>query len=338
MLFLFLNQRALLFSQEREKASSLQHNADVNHLLTCTRRCAGGLGAFVTAPLDLVKTRLQSTMALGWKQTAATAPVGGRTLHILRLVYRADGVRGLWRGFVPAASAVVPSRGIYFYLYHQNVAWLSARVRNADLVHVSAAFVAGCAVSSILAPVWVVKTRMQMQNQAAIIGTAHLAGRPAPREYGGMLDCMRHIVREEGVRGLFRGMTLSWLGSTEGAIHFLIFERFKAYARARDPSIDDRTVPPLAFFVYAAIARLFATTITYPHEVVRTRVRQREAGDAYGRGVVRAFRSVYAAEGLRGYYNGMAAHLLRVVPNAAIVFVSFEFFAKLFGGNKHQRM
>lgn len=324
------------------RGSKPDREAFFHCFLITGRRCAGGLGAFVTAPLDLVKTRLQSTMALNWKQTAASVPMGARTWHILRLVYRSDGVAGLWRGFVPAASAVVPSRGIYFYLYHQNVAWLSARVRNQDVVHVGAAFVAGCAVSSILAPVWVVKTRMQVQNQASIIGAAHLganaAAAAAPPAYTGMLDCMRHIVREEGVRGLFRGMTLSWLGSSEGAIHFLIFERFKAYARARDPSIDDRTVPPLAFFVYAAIARLFATTLTYPHEVVRTRVRQREAGDDYGRGIVRAFRSVYATEGLRGYYNGMAAHLLRVVPNAAIVFVSFEFFAKLFGGNKHQRM
>ncbi len=298
--------------------------------------CAGALGAFVTAPLDLVKTRLQSTMAAGWKQTSADVSVGSRTWHILRLVYRQDGVRGLWRGFVPAATAVVPSRGIYFYLYHQNVAWLSARLRNSDAVHVTAAFLAGCAVSTALAPVWVIKTRMQMQNQAPIIGTAHLAGRPPPAEYAGMLDCARRTLREDGVRGLFRGMTLSWLGSTEGAIHFLIFERFKTYARARDPTIDDRTLPPLAYFVYAAIARVFATTITYPHEVVRTRVRQREAGEEYGRGMLRAFASVYRAEGMRGYYNGMAAHLLRVVPNAAIVFVSFEFFAKFFGGSRNK--
>lgn len=305
------------------------------------RSCAGGLGAFVTAPLDLVKTRLQSTMAAGWKETASRVSLGTRTWHILRLVYRADGVRGLWRGFAPTAAAVVPSRGLYFLFYHSNVALMAPRIPNADVVHVAAAVLAGCAVSTILAPVWVVKTRMQMQHQAAIIGEAHTGGAAAARlpEYRNGFDCLARVLREEGVRGLYRGMLLSYVGSTEGAIHFLIFERFKEYERARNPAVDERTVPPPIYFVYAAIARLFATTTTYPHEVVRTRVRQREAGEEYGRGIVHAVRSLYRAEGWRGFYNGMATHLLRVVPNAAIVFVSFEFFVKLFGAKlpEHQQ-
>lgn len=33
---------------------------------------------------------------------------------------------------------------------------------------------------------------------------------------------------------------------------------------------------------------------------------------------------VWQDEGLRGLYGGMSAHLLRVVPNTAIVFLTYE--------------
>lgn len=39
--------------------------------------------------------------------------------------------------------------------------------------------------------------------------------------------------------------------------------------------------------------------------------------------------TVWREEGVRGVYGGMSTHLLRVVPNTAIVFVTYEAVVKM---------
>ena len=62
---------------------------------------------------------------------------------------------------------------------------------------------------------------------------------------------------------------------------------------------------------------------TTASQVIRTRLRLREYPPRYT-GVFQAFARVAREEGFRGLYGGMGAHLLRVVPNAAILFLVVE--------------
>ena len=61
-------------------------------------------------------------------------------------------------------------------------------------------------------------------------------------------------------------------------------------------------------------------------EVVRTRLRQQVARDQRKyHSFVQTLVTVWREEGLRrGLYGGMSAHLIRVVPNTAIVFLTYE--------------
>jgi solute carrier family 25 protein 33/36 len=72
----------------------------------------------------------------------------------------------------------------------------------------------------------------------------------------------------------------------------------------------------------ASVAKLIAAVATYPHEVIRTRLR--EAGSVIYTGVFSGLALIYRQEGIRGLYGGMSAHLFRVVPNAAIMFLAYE--------------
>lgn len=46
-------------------------------------------------------------------------------------------------------------------------------------------------------------------------------------------------------------------------------------------------------------------------------------------GFIQTFNLVLKEEGVRALYGGMTAHLMRVVPNAAILFLSFELIISL---------
>jgi solute carrier family 25 protein 33/36 len=75
--------------------------------------------------------------------------------------------------------------------------------------------------------------------------------------------------------------------------------------------------------------------VTYPHEVLRTRLRESPVSPngANGttvavpkyRGLWQSARLIYMEEGMGALYGGLTAHLLRVVPNAAILFATVEF-------------
>jgi solute carrier family 25 protein 33/36 len=65
--------------------------------------------------------------------------------------------------------------------------------------------------------------------------------------------------------------------------------------------------------------------ITYPHEVLRTRLRQApENGVQKYKTLVQTGRLILQEEGPAALYGGMTAHLMRVVPNAAILFFCYE--------------
>merc|ERR1719221_1898946 len=69
------------------------------------------------------------------------------------------------------------------------------------------------------------------------------------------------IIREEGVRGLYRGFGPSLLLSTHGAVLLASYDHFKALY----PSVS----------VASFCAKVFATTATYPLQVLRAVMQQR---------------------------------------------------------------
>ncbi|KAJ1475911.1 mitochondrial carrier domain-containing protein, partial [Baffinella frigidus] len=80
---------------------------------------------------------------------------------------------------------------------------------------------------------------------------------------------------------------------------------------------------PSEYLCAAASAKVVASASTYPHEVIRTRMRERGAHDLY-KTAFGCVRRVWAEHGVRGLYAGMHTHLLRVVPNTAIIFFTYE--------------
>ena len=69
--------------------------------------------------------------------------------------------------------------------------------------------------------------------------------------------------------------------------------------------------------------------ITYPHEVLRTRLRQApENGIHKYTSLVQSAKLILKEEGVAALYGGMTAHLMRVVPNAAILFFTYELIIK----------
>ena len=313
---------------------------------------AGGLGgmtsATLTSPLDVLKTRLQSTFYQS--QLAASRAAKGipppsqlgflraswlhitETGQILGQIPKVEGWRALFKGLGPNLVGVVPARAINFWAYGNGKRVYSSLFfdgRETAGVHLLAAATAGIITGTATNPIWLVKTRLQLDKQNAGPGGQG-------RQYRNAWDCVRKTFRTEGIRGLYRGLSASYLGVSESTLQWVLYEQAKRSLSARErdlalsgrePTFWDRTVEWTGKLTAAGGAKFVAALTTYPHEVVRTRLRQAPedaAGNVKYKGLWNCFVTVFREEGMPALYGGLVPHMLRVVPSAAIMFGVYE--------------
>ncbi|KAI5463991.1 mitochondrial carrier domain-containing protein [Mariannaea sp. PMI_226] len=319
---------------------------------------AGGVGgmtaATLTAPLDVLKTRLQSDFYQAQIRASreAQAQVLGRlnparaalyhltdTLQILGAVYKTEGWRALFKGLGPNLVGVIPARAINFYVYGNGKRLISQYANNGEeaaWVHLSAGVAAGVVTSTVTNPIWMVKTRLQLDKNVS-----ERSGGAKIRQYRNSYDCVRQVIRDEGIRSLYRGMSASYLGVVESTMQWMLYEQMKVSLARREAEIVrsgrektawDTTIDWLGNSCAAGGAKLVAAVIAYPHEVARTRLRQApmENGLPKYTGLVQCFKLVWIEEGLMGLYGGLTPHLMRTVPSAAIMFGMYEGILRLF--------
>lgn len=249
----------------------------------------GGItAATLTAPLDVLKTRLQSDFYQAQIRASRTnaAHIASLnparaalyhltdTLQILGSVYRTEGGSALFKGLGPNLIGVVPARAINFYVYGNGKRLLAEhwnRGQEGPLVHLLAGGAAGVVTSTATNPIWMVKTRLQLDKNVAA-----RSGGATHRRYRNSADCVRQIVRDEGIRGLYKGMSASYLGVVESTMQWMLYEQMKVGLARREARIAasgrektwwDKTVDWTGKVGAAGSAKLIAAVIAYPHEV-----------------------------------------------------------------------
>ncbi|XP_032668141.1 mitochondrial carrier protein Rim2 [Odontomachus brunneus] len=140
------------------------------------------------------------------------------------------------------------------------------------------------------------------------------------------IECMRRIYQQSGILGFYKGIVASYVGISETVIHFVIYEAVKSWLAthgSRATRSDDRKTfrDFIEFMGAGSFSKTIASIIAYPHEVARTRLR--EEGSKY-RTFWQTLSTVSAEEGVRGLYRGLGTQLIRQIPNTAIIMATYE--------------
>lgn len=216
--FLFYNT-IKIYEQKGDTNKSL---GPVNHMIAASE--AGLLTLVLTNPIWVVKTRLclQYDNARSGGGAASAAEYSGMT-DALAKIYRKEGVRGLYRGFVPGIFGV--SHGAIQFMAYDELKNCYNDYRGVPLATKmgTIAYLSFSSISKIIAvavtyPYQVVRARFQDQYHS----------------YASIWDCVHKIWAHETWRGYYKGMGTNLLRVTPATmITFVTYEHVSEYLRRK---------------------------------------------------------------------------------------------------------
>nr|XP_048310553.1 solute carrier family 25 member 44 isoform X4 [Myodes glareolus] len=173
-------------------------------------------------------------------------------------------------------------------------------------------------------PFTLIRTRLQVQKGKSL--------------YHGTFDAFVKILRADGVAGLYRGFLVNTFTLISGQCYVTTYELTRKFVADYSQS---NTVKSL---VAGGSASLVAQSITVPIDVVSQHLMMQRKGEKMGRfqvpgnlegqGLI-AFgqtkdiiRQILRADGLRGFYRGYVASLLTYIPNSAVWWPFYHFYAE----------
>ncbi|KAG5241157.1 folate transporter [Salix suchowensis] len=191
-------------------------------------------------------------------------------LNIARLeviTYSIGWIKGLYAGFFPAVLGSTVSWGYIFSCNYSRAKQRYSKNRDEKLspsLHLASAAEAGALVCFCTNPIWLVKTRLQLQNPLH-----------QTRPYSGLYDAVKTIMREEGWRALYKGIVPSLFLVSHGAVQFTAYEElrkvivdFKAKQRKEDCEIaDTQLLNSVDYAILGGSSKIAAIILTYPFQL-----------------------------------------------------------------------
>jgi len=178
---------------------------------------AGGGSLICVYSLDYARTRLANDMKQVGKKGAGQKREFDGLIDCYVKTFKADGIFGLYRGFVISFVGIFVYRGLYFGLYDTIMPFLPSDVNYFFRFCVGY----GVTVSAGLAsyPIDTIRRRMMMTSGGGV-------------HYNSSMDCARQILKNEGWQSYFKGAGANIMRGIAGAMVISGFDVVKrAYVK-----------------------------------------------------------------------------------------------------------
>ncbi|KAG9134399.1 hypothetical protein Leryth_023784 [Lithospermum erythrorhizon] len=313
---------------------------------------SGAVSRTITSPLDVIKIRFQVQLepTIHWSLLRREAYAKSKYTGMLQAtkdIFREEGLRGFWRGNVPALLMVMPYTAIQFTVLNKLKTFVSGSSKSGLifilskkneildsvtwvaylLSFITSGAVAGCAATVGSYPFDLVRTILASQGE--------------PKVYPNMRSAFAEILRTRGFPGLYAGLTPTLVEIIPYAgLQFGTYDTFKRWVmewnhRSSYPNEDDDTLSSFQLFFCGLAAGSCAKAVCHPLDVVKKRFQieglqrdprygARVERDAY-KGMYDALRRIMYNEGWNGLYKGIVPSIIKAAPAGAVTFVAYEF-------------
>jgi len=174
----------------------------------------GATSITIVYPLDFARTRLVADVG----KNAAEREFKGLTDCIVKS-FRADGVvKGLYPGFIPSVQGIIVNRAIYFGAY--DTAKQLVGDKSSIFVRFALAQTVAAVAVTVAYPFDTVRRRLMMMSGEQ------------EKMYKGSWDCWNKIMKEEGVKGFYKGNFMNVLRSIGCALVLVGYDESIAILKA----------------------------------------------------------------------------------------------------------
>ena len=268
---------------------------------------SGGLGSVTAKTLTAPFSRITILM-----QIQSTNVQRKSAVEITRDIYNREGVAAFWRGNWASCLHRFPYSGITFLVQDRASEFLSNYEYPKYAIDFTSGAIGGGVAACMTYPLDVVRLRLSSQTG------------PRP-SYCGICDTIDRIARDQGARGFYKGLVPTLMHVVPSfAINFQVFGTLKRRYQTSHHEDSRKTIPLTEAFYYGCGAGFLSSAILFPIDLIR---RQMQA-DRYD-SMLAVARTVHKRNGFRGFYNGIASELIKVVPFVGIMFMTVEWLKKL---------
>ena len=265
---------------------------------------AGSLATCVIQPIDMVKVRIQIA---GESANAVKNPFA-----IASSIIRNEGFSSLYKGL----DAAIVRQLTYTTTRLGVFRWTSNQLKKDGekaLPFYKKAFAglfAGAVGAFVGTPADLALVRMQADTTLPV---------DQRRNYKGVSDAIRSIIRNEGVAGLWKGSTPTVVRAMALNMGMLAtFDQAKEYLAGQIGSGWTATLTA------SAVSGFGASVMSLPFDFVKTRI-QKQRPDANGvlpyKNTLDCFMKVAAREGPTAFYAGFPTYYVRIAPHAMLVLI-----------------
>eukprot|EP00891_Asterochloris_glomerata_P006680 jgi/Astpho2/6680/Aster-05032 len=264
-----------------------------------------------TLPLDTAKVRLQL------QAKGQGVPKYKGLIGTVRTVAKEEGASALWKGLEPGLHRQCLFGGLRIGLYEpvKKVYMGDRPPTDAPLyLKVAAGLTTGAVAIAIASPTDLVKVRMQSEGKRS-------PGQP--KKYPNAFSAYGIIAREEGLKGLWRGIGPNVArNAIVNAAELASYDQIKESLIAT--GLFEDTLP--CHLASGSGAGFFAVCIGSPVDVVKSRM----MGDSQGlyKGVLDCFTKTLQRDGILAFYNGFIPNVGRLAAYNMVVFTAVEAFKK----------
>lgn len=182
--------------------------------------------------------------------------------------------------------------------------------------HLIAGVTGGVASTLLLHPLDLIKIRFAVND-----------GRTPAPQYHGLRNAVTTIFQQEGLRGLYKGVTPNvWGSGSAWGFYFLFYSSIKTWIQGGNTKTP---LGPTMHMVAAAEAGVLTLIMTNPVWVVKTRlclqygIEQNISNGKQYYGMFDALSKIYRVEGIRGLYKGFLPGMFGV-SHGALQFMTYE--------------
>jgi len=279
---------------------------------------SGMVAESCTFPIDMVKTRMQLQGELQHGVVERRGAIG-----LLTHALRTEGVRGVYSGLAPAVARHIPYTGCRIFIYEKLRQSLSTQGEAPALgVKMFMGATSGALGQLVAVPADVIKVRMQADGRLVA------SGKLTQPRYTGLAQAFGCILREEGLRGLYKGATPAVQRAAMVNLGELAtYDQSKEMVLASGVAKEGIITHTIAAMASGLVATIFST----PADVVKTRMMNQRSDAAKYRSTIDCAIQTIRIEGLVGMYKGFFPTWARLGPWQLAFWLSYEQLRSLSG-------